>query len=138
MIFGISIEFWVSAHSGQKFVFLYYCYLLPLSALFKNLERFTTCMIPHFRLVRTFFRTLHAHLARNCVHQINFSLFLAPTLAALKNTHTWRCQLSSKKFELGKRQQVHTFLKTIKFDMKLLNKDCPHDALNFFLSIKLE
>ena len=56
MIFAICILLSVSAHSGQIFVFLYFCYLLPLSALFKNLERFT-----YVYVVRTFFRTLHAH-----------------------------------------------------------------------------
>eukprot|EP00093_Oithona_nana_P013383 13383.XXX_493733_493864_1 [CDS] Oithona nana genome sequencing. len=44
MIFGISFLLSVSAHSGRKFVFLYYCYLLSFCALFKIFERFTTCM----------------------------------------------------------------------------------------------
>ena len=64
MIFGISFLLSVSAHSGRKFVFLYYCYLLSFCALFKIFERFTTCMLSRlvrFRLVRTFFWTLHAH-----------------------------------------------------------------------------
>ena len=54
----------ISAHFCWLFVFLYYCYLLSLSALFKIFERFTTCMLSRlvrFRLVRTFFWTLHAH-----------------------------------------------------------------------------
>ena len=45
--FGISFLLLFSAHSGRKFVFLYYCYLLSVCAHFKNLERFTMCM---FRL----------------------------------------------------------------------------------------
>ena len=56
MIFGISILLSLIAHSCQTFVFLYFCYLLSLSAHFKNLERFT--MLSHlvlFRLVRTFY-----------------------------------------------------------------------------------
>ena len=69
MIFGLSILLSVSAHFCRLFVFLYYCYLLSFSALFKIFERFTTCMLSRlvrFRFVRTFLWTLHAHKTRDC------------------------------------------------------------------------